>query len=536
MAKVWVFSRIVLLAVILALLGCGGIATVQDHAPVVGPKAMLPDGLPAPSALREVKTITSGVYRYGSQYASNLPNQRVTANGNQLRFTPAWLGDGLDGASYAVFAFDSTGYATDNTLHQTRESAGMNFSDLWFGLANFANDRWDWFPAYIALAAPYDTTKYTQDGLVYAVVLCLGNEPWDLKSISICPDEPPVVLSVSPTECIEGVPIILTAALQRPAGSYSWDFGGGAAPNTSTSNAPEVTPAAAGVYPATLTVANSCGQDVFSFDFTSQQGTTYIASGYVRTKDGTGMSGVTMSFTGGLPSVTTDSSGYWSRNGIANGTYTVTPSIEGKWFFPVFRQFTVDEADCSVEDFIGGTNGLRPDTLYAIPMQTSAVVGEPVTIRVATGQPPNPLQSVVVGLTVENAAAYVPNSFNIGEPGGARLDTDGYWALMGPPPPVNGDYVDGGDGMTPGHPTDIGGGFRRYDLVICPMACDRFDPPVSIGEGAALCNLQLTFSTPGVYHLGFQLFGEMYHQTFYQDKYNLYLWGLLDDSNTITVY
>jgi PKD repeat protein len=538
MARVWVYSRIALIAGVFALIGCGGgsgVVSSQDKAPIVGTKAVLPDGLPAPSALREVKTITSGVFRYGSQYASTLPSQCVTACGDFLAFTPAWwLGDGLAGAAYAIYTFNSTGYSTDNRLHLAWQTSAFDSSNLWIGLANFAHDRWDWFPGYTALAAPYDAAQYTENGKVYAVVLCLGNETGELRSISICPDEPPVVLSVSPTECIQGVPIILSAALQNPADSYSWNFGGGATPDTSTAVTPEVTPAAAGVYSATLTVANSYGQDVFSYKLISYDAPTYIASGYVKTKDSTGMSGVTLSFTGGLPSVTTDSSGYWSRDGITDGDYTVTPSIDGKWFNPVFRQFTVDNTDCSVADFIGGTNGLRPDTLYAIPMQTSAAVGEPVTIRVATGQPPNTLQCIIVGLTIENAATYVPNSFNIGEPGGARTDTDGYWALMGPPPPANGDYVDGGDGMTPGQPTDIGGGFKRYDFIVSPMG--RFDPPVSIGEGAALFNLQLTFSTPGVYHLGFQLFGGMCDQTFYKGDDSDYHWGVLDNSNTITVY
>lgn len=353
MNKQLVYFYIALLTVLCVLNGCGdsrAVGLTSKTAVVENGMAPL-SGLPAPSTLRKADTVTSGVFRYGNQYASALSNQLVTANGNILSFAPAWLGDGLGGAAYAIYTFDSTGYSTDDTLHLAWQITGADFSDLWIGLADFTADRWDWFAGPASGALPYDASKYTAGGQVYAVVLCLGSDAWELKSVRISSELPPVVLSVSPAECTQGAPATFAATLDGTADNYSWDFGGGATPNTSTASAPDVTIGVAGDYPATLTVANASGEDVFSFVLAIYDSSTYSASGYVKSADGAGLSDVTLSFSGGLASVTTDNTGFWLRDGIPHGTYSVTPSMSGKWFSPVSRSFTIARADCPVADF-----------------------------------------------------------------------------------------------------------------------------------------------------------------------------------------
>lgn len=59
---------------------------------------------------------------------------------------------------------------------------------------------------------------------------------------------------------------------------------------------------------------------------------TYSVSGYV-TYNGNGLAGVTISFSDGLSSVTTNSQGYWSQNGLT-GSVTITPSMAGYTFNP----------------------------------------------------------------------------------------------------------------------------------------------------------------------------------------------------------
>ena len=188
----------------------------------------------------------------------------MSAIGNLLRFTPAWPGNGLTGAAYAIYAFDSTGYTTDDTLHLVWQTPGAA-SDLWIGLADFPRDRWDWYAGLSGGTMAYDPAKYSSSGVVYAVVLCLGSSIWVLESASITDGAPAVVLSVNPLYCNQAAPVTFSAALDGAADAYLWDFGGGATPNTSTDSAPEVTPGAPGVYSATLTVSNAYGQDAFSF-------------------------------------------------------------------------------------------------------------------------------------------------------------------------------------------------------------------------------------------------------------------------------
>ncbi len=176
-----------------------------------------------------------------------------------------------------------------------------------------------------------------------------------------------------------------------------------------------------------------------------------------------------------------------------------------------------------------------PDTLYAIPQASHAAVGEPVRILVATGQPAGRLQFAdCITVSFESGGAYVPQSFNIGWPGGARLATDGYWELLGPPAPGNGMYLDIGDNKVPGRGSLPEDGLEY--LAFAVVSQGPFDAPATIGNGATLFNFELAFSQPGTYHLGFiQYIGDK-DMTHYadQDGHDLH-WSVLDDSNTIVV-
>ncbi len=60
---------------------------------------------------------------------------------------------------------------------------------------------------------------------------------------------------------------------------------------------------------------------------------SYNISGYIKSPNGSGISGVTVSFSNGASSVTTDPQGYWTENGL-NGTVTVKPYLNGYMFNP----------------------------------------------------------------------------------------------------------------------------------------------------------------------------------------------------------
>ena len=75
----------------------------------------------------------------------------------------------------------------------------------------------------------------------------------------------------------------------------------------------------------------------------------YTVSGYVKTSDGTPVSGVKISLSGGYSSVFTDSNGHWSKDGLS-GSVFVTPSREGWEFSP--SSTTVSNARSDV-NFVG---------------------------------------------------------------------------------------------------------------------------------------------------------------------------------------
>ncbi|HYE76520.1 MAG TPA: PKD domain-containing protein, partial [bacterium] len=82
---------------------------------------------------------------------------------------------------------------------------------------------------------------------------------------------PPQVLSVSPTG-IAGCPgasVTFGADVTNSPSTWSWNFGGGATPNTSVAPNPVVTLGAIGTYNGTLTVTNGAGSSgPFSFSYT----------------------------------------------------------------------------------------------------------------------------------------------------------------------------------------------------------------------------------------------------------------------------
>lgn len=89
------------------------------------------------------------------------------------------------------------------------------------------------------------------------------------------------------------------------------------------------------------------------FKFSSCTGgtTTYSISGTITTSAGVGINGVTVS--NGSISTTTNSSGAWTLSNLANGSYTITPSLSGYTFSPASRSVTVSGANVTGQNFTG---------------------------------------------------------------------------------------------------------------------------------------------------------------------------------------
>ncbi len=80
-------------------------------------------------------------------------------------------------------------------------------------------------------------------------------------------------------------------------------------------------------------------------------------SGTVVDGTGTGISGITITLTGGASNLTTqtDSEGAFSFTGLADGTYTVIPSKDGYTFLPESKLTLVNNTDSTDNFFVGST-------------------------------------------------------------------------------------------------------------------------------------------------------------------------------------
>ncbi len=76
-------------------------------------------------------------------------------------------------------------------------------------------------------------------------------------------------------------------------------------------------------------------------------------SGYVRTSSGNEISGVTITFSNGEGSTTTDSSGYYSQKVKEGWSGTATPSKVGYNFDPAYLNYSKVKRDQKDQDHIG---------------------------------------------------------------------------------------------------------------------------------------------------------------------------------------
>ncbi len=123
--------------------------------------------------------------------------------------------------------------------------------------------------------------------LFFHVVPCDSEENRGIESqVLDLSSDSPNILAVEPQtgEVSEVVEFTATVAGKTPF-EYSWDFGGGATPNTSEEAAPSVELGPAGDFEASLTVANSLGEDVYDFTLSVESTVEYDEE---ENNDGTG--------------------------------------------------------------------------------------------------------------------------------------------------------------------------------------------------------------------------------------------------------
>jgi hypothetical protein len=108
--------------------------------------------------------------------------------------------------------------------------------------------------------------------------------------------------------------------------------------------------------------------------FVTSAGPGPVISGYVRTSSGTGISGVTVTFSNNGGSATASSSGYFSNTVDYGWSGTVTPSASGYTFSPPSRTYENVAADQSDQNFTGTqqTGSLQVTILPAAAISADA--------------------------------------------------------------------------------------------------------------------------------------------------------------------
>jgi len=122
------------------------------------------------------------------------------------------------------------------------------------------------------------------------------------------------------------------------------------------------------------TNAAGTGPESTSSNEVTPVGSGYFISGKI-TCAGTGVSGVTVSLTGAATKgTTTDSNGHYSFSGLANGSYTITPSKTEYTFTPPNLSVTIKGGNIAGKNFKGKTKPGVPTGVTAKAGNASATV------------------------------------------------------------------------------------------------------------------------------------------------------------------
>jgi len=191
----------------------------------------------------------------------------------------------------------------------------------------------------------------------------------------------------------------------------------------------------------------------------------------------------------------------WSTDVIDGSSGVITVKVKDSWGQEVTEELAIQ---------LPGRYVLPFHSLAAIPLDTRVNVDEPVMVVVACGEFPadKPFGYIGgIGLTMEAGGDVVDDSINPGAPGDPEQSgIDGIWLKQDPQPVgFSNWYI---MPVLPRH--EIAGGRVRVDVNVDPLGFGE------TADGGCLLNLELSFSEPGTYTLGFEEFNEV-NRTFYSD-------------------
>ncbi|HWS26919.1 MAG TPA: pre-peptidase C-terminal domain-containing protein, partial [Xanthomonadales bacterium] len=170
---------------------------------------------------------------------------------------------------------------------------------------------------------------------------------------SNCGGTPPVYYSISGQVTTSTGVGISGVTVSTGSASAATDASGNYTIANLVAGSYTITPSASGYTFSPVNRAVTIGSaNVTGQNFTgTAAAVTYSISGTVATSGSVGISGVTVST--GSASATTNASGAYTISGLANGSYTLTPSLAGYTFSPTSLAATVSGANLTGRNFTG---------------------------------------------------------------------------------------------------------------------------------------------------------------------------------------
>jgi len=201
----------------------------------------------------------------------------------------------------------------------------------------------------------------TDDCTFWTVGMYRPSGSWNTSirdfKFSNCGGTPPVTYSVSGLVSTSTGVGISGVTVSSGAASTTTDSAGNFSIPNLANGSYTLTPSRSGYTfsPVTRTATVS-GANVSAQNFTGTATvTTYNIAGRVANSGGAGISGVSVST--GAASATTNASGDYTITGLANGTYTLTPSLAGYTYAPTSLSATVSGADLTGRNFTATATG-----------------------------------------------------------------------------------------------------------------------------------------------------------------------------------
>ena len=253
----------------LYLPGCSNSGTSITNPPAQPTTGELDQLLPAPAQLKRPQAYDNAVYRRGNDFYGGWLNQNVLKTVTNTGVYSPFYGPGSPPSSLAVaiYGFDVTGYDHD-TILKTNWLSAHDYADCWIGMADFASNTWRLYnlDASNQMVFPADCVGTSSE--VYAAVILMGTDVWELGAIYLGLDPAPDIIGIDPAWGYTGAVKVFEGVCDLAPGddtTWSWDFGAGATPNTSTEAQPSVTLGPAGVYPGLVTATNAGSTSEFRF-------------------------------------------------------------------------------------------------------------------------------------------------------------------------------------------------------------------------------------------------------------------------------